>query len=839
VDPEDDLTADMSMDERRQYEATSIIYKCESKAIVSAKKDYVGGICGRMDIGFISDCESYGTIYSEGGDYVGGIAGITGSTIHESFTKCSLGGKNYIGGIVGSGITEDATGESSSVRGCYSLADVMGAQQFVGAIAGKEAGSYEGCYFVSDDLAGVNRISYADQAEPISYEDLLEVKNLPKEFEQFTLTFMVEGDVVHATNFEYGESFEDTIYPELSEIAPHMKWDTAELKNLKKDTVVQAVYANYATTIAGEEVRADNRAIFLAEGQFRAGDVLQMVQREIDFAPGEEQNIWDKRNRLDVIEQWSIKVPEDGKLLHTLRYLPEKDSEDITLYVKQEGKWREVKKEQVGSYLLVNIAGTEAEVAVVKSIPLWKNWLITAGLIGLATGWIIWISYKKKDVMKWIAWILAAMILLAAVMLVMIFLNNKLSSGVDAYRLLKAYVEQPEKAMEVCVDAQVGDQHKQMEATIFCTNLEGKSVTCIEQSGATFFYSDGVLFLENGKAYQTSEMSSDYAQLLKDTLYLYENVDIETISEEETKTYRVLVKDESRDRLLHYLLPDYAEEDLELTTLQIDVEEKEEILQQILFYAKGKSVEKERESFSVEAVFVPVNVKSVVVDIPEVVQSAITNENTKAEKIITEDVFRLYAGLKDLYGRNPLGMQILLNADCGPLTVSDNLTFISKVQDDLRINCVQKDDFSVYFTEDKICSEKGYSVTTKKTEVVETSALIELAYKLLMNGTFHCTQVEDMYIYSMALDKVAMKEVAGAIAKESEDMGIQFENGSIQIRIADNQIKNIRFACDGNMDVLITNVAVAFSAELAMENAAKYESFVVPEKVLETLGKGD
>ena len=135
LDPEDDLTAEISMKERRKYEFTSIIYECENNAVIAAKKNYAGGICGRMDLGFISDCQGYGAVYSESGDYVGGIAGFTGSTVQKCFAKCSLAGKNYIGGIVGSGITEDATGESSTVRWCYSMVDVARAQQFTGAIA--------------------------------------------------------------------------------------------------------------------------------------------------------------------------------------------------------------------------------------------------------------------------------------------------------------------------------------------------------------------------------------------------------------------------------------------------------------------------------------------------------------------------------------------------------------------------------------------------------------------------------------------------------------------------------------------------------------------------------
>ena len=80
-----------------------------------------------------------------------------------------------------------------------------------------------------------------------------------------------------------------------------------------------------------------------------------------------------------------------------------------------------------------------------------------------------------------------------------------------------------------------------------------------------------------------------------------------------------------------------------------------------------------------------------------------------------------------------------------------------------------------------------------------------------------------------------MKEIAALISKESTDMDILFENGSLQLVIKDNQLESIRFACDGELDVLLTKVAVALSAELEMQSAEKYQTFSIPEKVLEKL----
>ena len=790
LDPEDDLTAEISMKERRKYEFTSIIYECENNAVIAAKKNYAGGICGRMDLGFISDCQGYGAVYSESGDYVGGIAGFTGSTVQKCFAKCSLAGKNYIGGIVGSGITEDATGESSTVRWCYSMVDVTGAQQFTGAIAGIHAGDYLECYFVSEDLAGMNRISYAGQAEPISYEELLEVDNLPKDFEDVTIPLLMNGNATVADMDIF--------------------------------------------TLKSKEVRADGRAVFLAEGKFAAEDGLEITQKEPDFAWEEQQGFWDKLNKTELLEQWSVEVPEDGLLLHTLRYLPqEPEQEGLSLYVKQDGKWKQVDEKKAGSYFVVNIAGTNAEIAVVETTELWTLWLAAVIVIVGMIGGVIWLIRKKKNILKWLAWVLAICIVVLAVILAVILLNSKLTGGIGAYRLLKEYVEQPKMFMELSVQTKLGDTQSEVEAMVFTTDLEGHQVTGIRQSGVSFFYADGMIILEDGKAYRASEVSADYTELVNYLVFLYQDVDIESLKEEESRIYRITVKEKCKEKILTYLLPNMGEDALEIKHLQVDVVEKEESLDSILFAAQGKAENK--KAVAVTAEFKVVDAEAVTVEIPEEVRRTIMSEQPKAEEIMTEDVFRLYAGWKDLYDRNPLGMQIYLHADCGPLSVGEDITFITKQQDDVRVNCIWKNDFSVYFTEDKICNEKGYSVTTKSAESIEPAMLLGLAYELFLHGTFSCTEVDDMYIYSLALEEDAMAEIAAAIAKESTDMAIRFENGSMQVRMKDNKIQSIRFACDGNVDILVTNVAVAFSAEFDLTGTETYESFMVPEKVLETL----
>ena len=165
-DPEDDLiqAGDRSLD--FQYKTLAVINGCVNKGDVSAKKDYAGGIVGRMDLGAVKACESYGTVESSSGDYVGGVADLSQATIRNCYVKCTLSGGDYVGGVTG------ASEQNTVVSGCYTLVDIPGSGRYCGAVSGTEEGEFTGNYYVSDTLAGLGRISYTGRAEPLCFCNL-------------------------------------------------------------------------------------------------------------------------------------------------------------------------------------------------------------------------------------------------------------------------------------------------------------------------------------------------------------------------------------------------------------------------------------------------------------------------------------------------------------------------------------------------------------------------------------------------------------------------------------------------------------------------------------------
>ena len=369
LDPEDDQLEENSSLLRTGYTVSAVVVGCTNEGAVTAKKKAVGGICGRMDLGLIQNCEAYGDV--TGGDQVGGIAGASSAKIKSSWAKCTLSGGNYVGGILGEGTESDLTKGSSSVENCRALVDVAEADQFAGAISGGQDGSFTGNLFTSDTLRGIDRLSRAGQAEPVSYAELIAGENTPANFRKLIVTFKDEDHVLGKLKVDYGASVTQADYPELpTKEGNYTQWSSDSLESLHLDTVVSVVYTPYVQALRSAAMRDGGRPVFFAEGDFTDSDVLGAVQSDTITGPG------------STVEQWNLTLPDDDAESHIVRYLPADTSKSYKVYVNVDGSWQQLDTDSMGSYLTFSLSGTAAEIAVVESgLPVWVFILIGAAVV--------------------------------------------------------------------------------------------------------------------------------------------------------------------------------------------------------------------------------------------------------------------------------------------------------------------------------------------------------------------------------------------------------------------------------------------------------------------------
>ena len=108
LDPEDDDKDENRSLLRTEYTVSAVVMNCVNEGTVTSKKEAAGGICGEMDLGYITGCEAYGKV--DGNNKVGGIAGRSSAKLISNWAKCELTGSKYIGGIVGQGADSVLTG---------------------------------------------------------------------------------------------------------------------------------------------------------------------------------------------------------------------------------------------------------------------------------------------------------------------------------------------------------------------------------------------------------------------------------------------------------------------------------------------------------------------------------------------------------------------------------------------------------------------------------------------------------------------------------------------------------------------------------------------------------
>ena len=416
-DPEDDVTSDLSADYKRQYELKAVIQECTNEGSIQSKRSYAGGICGRMDLGLITDCNGFGSVTSDSGDYVGGIAGQSGATVRQSYAKCTLSGAKYVGGIIGAGAEQTVSGASSTVSGCYSMVEITNAAQFSGAISGSDAGDFAENYFVSDTLSGLDTVSQAGKAEPITCEELLDVATVPDEMRQMTLKFVADDTVLKSQTFDYGDSFDADIYPEIPEKDGYYgAWDVTELDDLHFDTTVTAIYTRYVTTVPSEVSRDSGRPVFFVDGSYdddaqltaqamaQTNSGLSPVSAGLSDAIGHYMSVnpwytwFSAPITKEVVEQWEITIPSDGASTHTVHYLsPSESTRHLSVFVRQDGSWKKANADTFGSYLTFDITGEQAEIAIVSVLHIWWVWTILAVLIlGILVLVILLICKAKK-----------------------------------------------------------------------------------------------------------------------------------------------------------------------------------------------------------------------------------------------------------------------------------------------------------------------------------------------------------------------------------------------------------------------------------------------------------
>lgn len=374
-DLESDITKSGDSKLNSTYQSKCVLRKNKNSAHIISQKSYAGGICGLQEIGTVLSCENYGKIKSNSSDYVGGISGESLSYIQKSVSKCFLVGKNYVGGIAGRGC---------NILNSYAMVeiDTKEADSFYGAIAGDvtDEGKVHYNYFVSDSLAGIDRVSYKGQAEPIDYATFISMETTPSECSKLYVVFYVDDVETDRIETQYGGSVSKEMFPVyVKDDGTYCKWDKSDLSDLTFDVEVEGEYSRYITTLASDQLRINEQSAILVDGRFKEGEKLQTILWDVNSLPQE-----------GALEHWEINIPSGVNEKHLIRYKdPDNTEAETEIYINNAGRWDKVETGVYGAYKTFEVSGGHAELAVIKLKKKYTKEIIIAALSVLALAVVI------------------------------------------------------------------------------------------------------------------------------------------------------------------------------------------------------------------------------------------------------------------------------------------------------------------------------------------------------------------------------------------------------------------------------------------------------------------
>ena len=374
-DLEDSAAGKVEYQIGRRYITKCLVTDSVNEGYITSKKDGAGGICGYMNHGIIVNSESYGSVESTEGDYVGGICGESFTIIKSCYALCSVSGNRNVGGIAG---------YADTLKNCYSMADVKSENGRAGAIAGQiseydqvgattEDPSGETVetkvadnYYVGEGVHGIDNISYMGMAEPISYQDLLAVEQLPAQFWHLKVIYKIEDTYLGSEEVEYGRKLDQLNFPQIpGKEGFYGEWPDVSDLIMNGTIVVEAEYKDTVTVVKsdGDEDSTGEsqwrRPYALVEDAFTESTILNA--RISDRTPPEEA-----AEKQYVV--YEVKLENSGiKETDTFALRLLNPYEDAVVYGYKDGAWVALESKSRGQYLQVDMTGTQQYFCIVEN----------------------------------------------------------------------------------------------------------------------------------------------------------------------------------------------------------------------------------------------------------------------------------------------------------------------------------------------------------------------------------------------------------------------------------------------------------------------------------------
>ena len=246
---------------------------------------------------------------------------------------------------------------------------------------------------------GIDNISYTGVAEPMSYEELLTVENLPIPFRHLKVTFRVDDLYLGEQEVKFGESLSGLNYPKIPEKEGYYGvWPDYSHKYMEGNLLIRGEYKEEVKVVESkgrqklEALGGREKPYALVEQRFTEDTALNaaLSNREPpQKAENKEYLIYD-------ITLEKAKIQEEDTF--AIRLL--NPYENARVWGYKDGVWTELKSKERGQYLQVNMRGEKQSFCLIEQKS--KTWILVGGagissmILMLGTTWIKKRKGKKE-----------------------------------------------------------------------------------------------------------------------------------------------------------------------------------------------------------------------------------------------------------------------------------------------------------------------------------------------------------------------------------------------------------------------------------------------------------
>ena len=326
---------------------------CFNDGFIECINSDVGGICGTLNKGTISDCFNTGIISSNDAINVGGIVGNCLGEIVYCFAINDINGNKNVGGIAGT---------TTKIHDCYTIANITSNGPFTGALVGyaPSLDNIYNNYYVYINVNGIDNIDYNDKSVRVSKYELASQSMLnvnldnehfiadkeSKKFPQLRIllesvddsdeieymnnsmknitkfgslvTFIANDSIVKRVFVEYNSDLDNSLIPPVpSKEGFFCKWEEFSNHNITRNIYVNAIYDEIIRSIANDK---SDKYHVIVEGQFYNTTTVNLLYKNngnagnYAYNSSYQVNVNDEFNELDLSNiKIKLKLPKNMK----------------------------------------------------------------------------------------------------------------------------------------------------------------------------------------------------------------------------------------------------------------------------------------------------------------------------------------------------------------------------------------------------------------------------------------------------------------------------------------------------------------------------------------------